>query len=160
MTGLGHLVYGTDGKLAYRTRSGAGQHHLIFRTDGEDGICTVRVPWRAQHYTCHTYNQYHEVSPAFSGRFTSGSGSIISHTSAGAEEIFKLQVHLAAVFALSCGVQFSCASDEPGDIVCDVFADMRGASPKFVREISCPRGNNPTVVSIVFGVGGILEGIS
>lgn len=160
----GSLVYRATGEnagsLLYR-KSGEKVGHLVYRSDGRDDICTIRVPWKPQHYTCDTYHQYHEAEATIDGQVTSGSLELVSHTVGTTEDVFEVRVLAGpAVFTLSLSADFNCASDEPGDLTCDVFATMRRGEPKMKRDCACPRSQTPNTVQVLFNAAVLLEGIA
>lgn len=158
---LGDLCYKKgDSALAYKKGGSA----LVYKSE-PSGDVTVRVPWSPQSYTCHTYDQYHEIAFACSGRFTSGSGSIVSQVSGGTEVVFTLCITQGpAVFAVSTGISTPCsATEEDPSATCDILANQRGVTPKVKRGVSAPRtesGKSATVTNINFNSSKKLTGIS
>ena len=104
---LGDLCYKKGGSaLAYKKGGSA----LVYKSE-PSGDVTVRVPWSPQSYTCHTYAAYHEITFVCSGRFTSGSGSIVSQVNGGTEVVFTLRITQGpAVFAVSTGISTPCSA--------------------------------------------------
>lgn len=158
---LGDLCYKKGGSaLAYKKGGSA----LVYKSK-PSGDVTVRVPWSPQSYTCHTYDQYHEITFACSGSFTSGSGSIVSQVNGGTEIVFTLRVTQGpAVFAVSTGISTPCsATEEDPGATCDILANQRGVTPKVKRGVSAPRsesGKSATVTNINFDSSKKLTGIS
>lgn len=161
MSDVGKLCYKQgDGRLAHKMGSGS----LIYKSEPSDDV-TVRVPWSPQSYTCHTYDQYHEIAFACSGCFMSGSGSIVSQVSGGTEVVFTLRITQGpAVFAVSTGISTPCsATEEDPGVTCDILANQRGVTPKVKRGVSAPRsesGKSATVTNINFNSSKKLTGIS
>lgn len=158
---LGDLCYKKGGSaLAYKKGGSA----LVYKSE-PSGDVTVRVPWSPQSYTCHTYDQYHEIAFVCSGRFTSGSGSIVSQVSGGTEVVFTLRITQGpAVFAVSTGISTPCsATDEDPGATCDILANQRGVTPKVKRGVTAPRsesGKSATVTNINFNSSKKLTDIS
>ena len=158
---LGDLCYEKGGTaLAYKKGGSA----LVYKSE-PSGDVTVRVPWSPQSYVCHTYDQYHEIAFVCSGRFTSGSGSIVSQVNGGTEVIFTLRITQGpAVFAVSTGISTPCsATEEDPGATCDILANQRGVTPKVKRGISAPRsesGKSATVTNINFNSSKKLTSIS
>ena len=158
---LGDLCYKKGGTaLAYKKGGSA----LVYKSESS-GDVTVRVPWSPQSYVCHTYDQYHEIAFVCSGRFTSGSGSIVSQVSGGTEVVFTLRITKGpAVFAVSTGISTPCsATEEDPGATCDILANQRGVTPKVKRGISAPRsesGKSATVTIINFNSSKKLTSIS
>ena len=158
---LGDLCYEKGGTaLAYKKGGSA----LVYKSE-PSGDVTVRVPWSPQSYVCHTYDQYHEIAFVCSGRFTSGSGSIVSQVSGGTEVVFTLRITKGpAVFAVSTGISTPCsATEEDPGATCDILANQRGVTPKVKRGISAPRsesGKSATVTNINFNSSKKLTSIS
>ena len=158
---LGDLCYKKGGTaLAYKKGGSA----LVFKSE-PSGDVTVRVPWSPQSYVCHTYDQYHEIAFVCSGRFTSGSGSIVSQVSGGTEVVFTLRITKGpAVFAVSTGISTPCsATEEDPGATCDILANQRGVTPMVKRGISAPRsesGKSATVTNIIFNSSKKLTSIS
>lgn len=158
---LGDLCYKKGGTaLAYKKGGSA----LVYKSE-PSGDVTVRVPWSPQSYVCHTYDQYHEIAFACSGRFTSGSGSIVSRVSGGTEVVFTLRITQGpAVFAVSTGISTPCsATEEDPGATCDILANQRGVTPKVKRGVSAPRsesGKSATVTNIIFNSSKKLTSIS
>lgn len=158
---LGDLCYKKGGTaLAYKKGGSA----LVYKSE-PSGDVTVRVPWSPQSYVCHTYDQYHEIAFVCSGRFTSGSGSIVSQVNGGTEVIFTLRITQGpAVFAVSTGISTPCsATEEDPGATCDILANQRGVTPKVKRGVSAPRsesGKSATVTIINFNSSKKLTSIS
>ena len=158
---LGDLCYKKGGTaLAYKKGGSA----LVYKSE-PSGDVTVRVPWSPQSYVCHTYDQYHEIAFVCSGRFTSGSGSIVSQVNGGTEVIFTLRITQGpAVFAVSTGISTPCsATEEDPGATCDILANQRGVTPKVKRGSSAPRaesGKSATVTNINFNSSKKLTSIS
>lgn len=158
---LGDLCYKKGGSaLAYKKGGSA----LVYKSE-PSGDVTVRVPWSPQSYVCHTYDQYHEIAFVCSGRFTSGSGSIVSQVSGGTEVVFTLRITQGpAVFAVSTGISTPCsATEEDPGATCDILANQRGVTPKVKRGILAPRsesGKSATVTNINFNSSKKLTSIS
>ena len=158
---LGDLCYKKGGTaLAYKKGGSA----LVYKSE-PSGDVTVRVPWSPQSYVCHTYDQYHEIAFVCSGRFTSGSGSIVSQVSGGTEVVFTLRITKGpAVFAVSTGISTPCsATEEDPGATCDILANQRGVTPKVKRGVSAPRsesGKSATVTIINFNSSKKLTSIS
>ena len=158
---LGDLCYKKGGTaLAYKKGGSA----LVYKSE-PSGDVTVRVPWSPQSYVCHTYDQYHEIAFVCSGRFTSGSGSIVSQVNGGTEVIFTLKITQGpAVFAVSTGISTPCsATEEDPGATCDILANQRGVTPMVKRSISAPRsesGKSATVTNISFNSSKKLTSIS
>ena len=158
---LGDLCYKKGGTaLAYKKGGSA----LVYKSE-PSGDVTVRVPWSPQSYVCHTYDQYHEIAFVCSGRFTSGSGSIVSQVNGGTEVIFTLRITQGpAVFAVSTGISTPCsATEEDPGATCDILANQRGVTPKVKRGVPAPRsesGKSATVTNINFNSSKKLTSIS
>ena len=158
---LGDLCYKKGGTaLAYKKGGSA----LVYKSESS-GDVTVRVPWSPQSYVCHTYDQYHEIAFVCSGRFTSGSGSIVSQVNGGTEVIFTLRITQGpAVFAVSTGISTPCsATEEDPGATCDILANQRGVTPKVKRGVPAPRsesGKSATVTNIIFNSSKKLTSIS
>lgn len=158
---LGDLCYKKGGTaLAYKKGGSA----LVYKSE-PSGDVTVRVPWSPQSYVCHTYDQYHEIAFVCSGRFTSGSGSIVSQVSGGTEVVFTLRITQGpAVFAVSTGISTPCsATEEDPGATCDILANQRGVTPKVKRGVPAPRsesGKSATVTNIIFNSSKKLTSIS
>ena len=158
---LGDLCYKKgDTALAYKKGGSA----LVYKSK-PSGDVTVRVPWSPQSYTCHTYDQYHEIKFACSGSFTSGSGSIVSQVNGGTEVVFTLRITQGpAVFAVSTGISTPCsATEEDPGATCDILANQRGVTPKVKRGVSAPRSESDksaTVTNINFDSSKKLTDIS
>ena len=161
MSNIGKLCYKHGGDaLAYKH----GGDALVYKSE-PSGDVTVRVPWSPQSYTCHTFNVYHEIAFVCSGRFTSGSGSIVSQVSGGTEVVFTLRITQGpAVFAVSTGISTPCsATEEDPGATCDILANQRGVTPKVKRGVSAPRSESDksaTVTNINFNSSKKLTGIS
>lgn len=158
---LGDLCYKKGGTaLAYKKGGSA----LVYKSE-PSGDVTVRVPWSPQSYVCHTYDQYHEIAFVCSGRFTSGSGSIVSQVSGGTEVVFTLRITQGpAVFAVSTGISTPCsATEEDPGATCDILANQRSVTPMVKRGVSAPRsesGKSATVTNIIFNSSKKLTSIS